>query len=99
MITKQEAMLTALLERGYIGLNAEEAIPLGSTCLNSDVAAFKKLGVIISRKMETLPRPHGGVKRYMRYWLSDENRHKAEKIISIWKAKREAKETRNKKVA
>mgnify|MGYP000070723110 FL=1 len=96
MITKQEAILTTLVERGYIGLNAEEAIPIGSTCLNSDVAAFKKLGVIISRKMETLPRSRGGVKHYMRYWITNENRPKAEKIINIWKAKREA---RNKKPA
>lgn len=100
MITKQEVILTALVERGYLGLNAEEAIPLGSTCLNSDVSAFKhKLGLIISRQMETLPRVRGGVKSYMRYWLSDENRPKAEEMISLWKAKREAKEARNKKVA
>jgi len=96
MITKQETILTALVERGHIGLNAEEAILLGSTCLNSDVAAFKKLGVIISRKMETLPRLRGGVKHYMRYWITDENRPKAEEVINIWKTKREAK---NKKPA
>jgi hypothetical protein len=99
MITKQEVILTALLDRGYLGLNAEEAIPFGSTCLNSDVAAFKKLGLIISRKWETLPRARGGVKHYMRYWISEENKPKAEKIIGIWKAKREAKEARNKKAA
>jgi hypothetical protein len=99
MITKKEVILTALVERGYLGLNAEEAIPLGSTCLNSDIAAFKKLGLIISRKMETLPRARGGTKSFMRYWLNDENRPKAEGIIGIWKTKRETKEASNKKAA
>ena len=91
MITKQETILAALVVRGEKGLNAEEAINIGSTCLNSDISALGKLGLKISRKWETLPRRQGGTKRYMRYWLDDENNIEANKLINLWKIKREIK--------
>lgn len=91
MITKQEIILSALIERGEKGLNTEEAINIGSTCLNSDISALGKLGLVISRKWEKLPRKRGGTKRYMRYWLDDENIVEAKKLINFWKIKRKIK--------
>jgi len=92
MITKQETILSALVLLGEKGLNAEEAINIGSTCLNSDVSALGKLGLVISRKWETLPRKQGGTKRYMRYWLDAENIIKANELINLWKIKRRIKD-------
>ena len=91
MITKQEMILAALVKRGEQGLNAEEAINIGSTCLNSDISALGKLGLVILRKWEKLPRKRGGTKRYMRYWLDDENIVKANELINLWKIKRQTK--------
>lgn len=92
MKTKQETILTALVESGLQGLNTEEAINLGSTCLHTDIATLGKLGLVISRKWETLPRKRGGTKRYKRYWLTYENCRKAKKIIKLWKVKRKIKD-------
>ncbi|PWS53249.1 hypothetical protein [Pseudoalteromonas sp. meg-B1] len=91
MITKQEIILSALIERGEKGLNAEEAINIGSTCLNSDVSALGKLDLLILRKWEILPRKQGGTKRYMRYWLDEKNIIKANELINFWKIKRKIK--------
>ena len=91
MITKQETILSALVLRGEKGINAEEAINIGSTCLNSDVSALGKLGLVVLRKWETLPRKQGGTKRYMRYWLDAENIIKANELINLWKIKRKIK--------
>lgn len=91
MKTKKEIILTALVERGLQGLNAEEAINIGSTCLNTDISTFGKLGLKISRKWETLPRKRGGTKRYMRYWLDEESSWKAIEVINLWKIKRKIK--------
>ena len=84
MITKKEMILTALVDRGVRGLNTEEAINLGSTCLHSDISSLVKLGLVILRKWETLPRKGGSTKRYMRYWLDAENAIKANKLINLW---------------
>jgi hypothetical protein len=92
MITKKETILAALVERGEKGLNAEEAINIGSTCLNSDVSSLGNLGLVILRKWETIPRKQGGTKRYMRYWLDAENIIKANKLINLWKIKRKIKD-------
>jgi len=88
MKTKQETILTALVDRGIQGLNTEEAINIGSTCLHTDIATLGKLGLVISRKWEILPRKRGGTKRYKRYWLEDENCCKAKELINLWKIKR-----------
>lgn len=70
LMTKKERLLKAFIERGALGLNAEEAFLLGTTCLHSDISSFKRDGLIFCRKRETLKRKQGGTKSYNRYWLS-----------------------------
>ncbi len=81
-MTKKERMLRIFIKLGVIGLNAEEAFPLGTTCLNSDVSKYKNEGIVFCRKRETIIRKRGGYKKYMRYWLSPDGIERAKRVVA-----------------
>lgn len=80
-MTKKERLLRFFIELGAKGLNAEEAFPLGTTCLHTDISLFKNDGVVFCRTRETLTRTQGGTKSYNRYWLSAEMVKKAKEVV------------------
>ncbi len=83
--TKKEACLTALINVGRAGLNTFQANDIyGDSCLHSEIAAFGgDYGIVACREWETLTNPHKT--RCMRYWLSNDDIPKAQKLVNHWR--------------
>jgi hypothetical protein len=81
--SKQQKQLTILqhLINGNT-LNRFEAERIGDHCLNSTVSYFcNSKGLSISRKRENVPNRFGGKTSVCKYWLSQEQRIQAIKLI------------------
>lgn len=81
--TKQTAMLTLFVKRGEMGLNCFEAANYHHDyVLRTTVSDLqRKYGLVILRKMETVPNVFGGRTECKRYWMDDVNIAKARRIL------------------
>jgi hypothetical protein len=65
-------------------LNRFEAFQLGCSCLNSFISATSDAhGFEFPRWLEKVPNRFGGETTVMRYWLSDKDKLKIDKILGV----------------
>jgi hypothetical protein len=68
-------------------LNRFEAEPLGDHCLHSTVSAIERhYGIRVDRREETVTGFGGHPTRCCRYWLADEQREQAAKLMGLSRA-------------
>lgn len=79
--TKLKRIL-AELARGR-SLHRFQAEPLGDHCLHSTIAKIEGYGIEIAREWVTVPGFAGHQTRVVRYWLDDENRQLAARLLGI----------------
>ena len=81
--TKMIVCLRLFLERGPLGLNALEANDLyNETCLNTTVSNIHRdFGWRLPRQYETYTNKAGRSTKFMRYWLSPEQRIEVKQLL------------------
>lgn len=80
--TKWRRVLLALLDgRSFNRFESERA--LGDHCLHSTVATIQGKGVPVERKNEQVPGYMGIATDCCRYWLSEESKPKARRLLGL----------------
>ncbi|MBI5461955.1 MAG: hypothetical protein HY941_07195 [Gammaproteobacteria bacterium] len=64
-------------------LNRFEAERIGDHCLHSTVAKIERMGINVSRHIETVPGYDGHKTRVCRYWLDNDNRERAAAMLAL----------------
>ncbi len=74
--------ILAELARGA-SLHRFQAERLGDHVLHSTVAKIQRYGIFVDREWITVPGYAGHPTRVCRYWLSDEQRHRAARLLGL----------------
>lgn len=81
--TKRQRVLTALLRRPYNLFEAERE--LHDRSLHSTVSSIQNQhGVSVARCFETVSGYQGTPTRVVRYWIAEEHREAAERLLQQW---------------